>query len=143
MMMKLAWTQKLSVGNSIIDAEHRNLFSMVDSLATIIETRDYPAVAQEYELLENWLIVHFENEERIAQTVNFDFARHKLAHQSLLKELQRLTDELAVKNGAWSDAEVKSYFQFLHELLIEHVVNEDMNMKSALQNYSYDFKHTV
>lgn len=141
--MKLAWTKKLSVGNSIIDAEHRNLFSMANGMAAAIRTRDCSAVAQEYELLENWLIVHFENEERIAQTVNFDFARHKLAHRSLLKELQHLIDELAAKNVAWSDSEIKSYFHFLREMLIEHVINEDMNMKSVLQSYAYDFKHTV
>lgn len=141
--MKLTWTKKLSVGNSIIDSEHRNLFGMVNSMAAAIRTRDYSAVAQEYELLENWLIVHFQNEERIAQTINFDFARHKLVHQHLLKELQHLNDELAAKNGAWSDSEIKLCFHFLRELLIEHVISEDMNMKFVLQSYSYDFKHTV
>lgn len=139
-MVKFAWTNNLSVGNSIIDAEHRNLISMANDIAHAIETSDCSAIAQEYELFENWLTVHFENEERIAQVVGFDFTQHRLAHQHLLKELQHLKDELAAKSGALSGSENFSS-HFLRELLTVHVINEDMQLKHVLQSHPYDFKY--
>jgi len=140
-MVKFAWTNNLSVGNSIIDAEHRNLISMANDIAHAIETRDCSALTQEYELFENWLTVHFENEERIAQAIGFDFTHHRLAHQHLLKELQHLKDGLAAKNGTLPDSEKNIYSHFLRELLTGHVINEDMQLKPVLQSHPYDFKY--
>lgn len=139
-MANLTWTKKLSVGNEILDSEHRNLICLVGDVVRAIETRDCPALAQAFELLEDWLFVHYANEERIAQAVNFDFSGHKPAQQDSLQELRLMRDELAARNGAWSDDTVEHFTRSLKKWIIDrHIVNLDMRMKPTLQARGYEF----
>ena len=138
--MGLVWTNNLSIGNAIVDAEHRNLIAMVNDINLWIKTRDGRALLQAFKLLENWLCVHFVNEEKIAQAIQFPFAQHKLAQQHSLKELQYMREEWVAKNGAWSDGAAKHIARSLKNWMIdEHIVKLNMLMKPMLQNYDYNF----
>ena len=138
--MGLVWTNKLSIGNAIIDAEHRNLIVMGNDIQREIKSRDCSALSQAFKLLENWLCVHFVNEEKIAQSIKFPFAQHKLAQQHSLKELQHMRNELAAKEGMWSDSAVAHFTRSLKNWMIdEHIFKLDMQMKPVLQNYDYNF----
>lgn len=134
------WTDDLSVGNASIDADHKKLIVMVNGLETMIKARDGFALPQALEQLEHYLNVHFINEEKIAQAVNFPFGKNKLEHQYVLKEFQHMKAELIAKNGAWSDGAAEHYSHFLSDWITDHVVKEDMLMKPVLQTYPYDFK---
>ena len=57
----------MSVGNAILDSEHRNLITKVNNIMSLIETGDYAALPGAFELLETWLMTHFENERTFAQ----------------------------------------------------------------------------
>lgn len=138
--MALAWSNKLSVGNAIIDSEHRNLIVMVNSIEATFKARDGSALSQELEQVEYWLCAHFRNEERIASAVGFDFARNKLEHQNLLKELHRMRDELNAMHGIWPDKVAKQYYQHLCDWIANHVIEEDMLMKPALTAHEYNFR---
>lgn len=138
-MMRLKWTKQLSVGNSVIDSEHKNLISITNNVRRAIKARNSSTLSQELEHLEDWLYVHFANEGKIAQTVNFDFSQHKLAQQCWLKELWFLRDELVGKNGLWSDDEIKRFSLFLSDWMIDgHIISLDMSMKPVLQTYDYN-----
>lgn len=138
--MRLRWTKQLSVGNAIIDSEHRNLISIANNVRRAIKARDSSTLSQELEHLEDWLYVHFANEGKIAQAVNFDFSQHKLAQQYWLKELWFLRDELAGKNGLWSDDAIEQSCHFLSDWMIDgHIISLDMLMKPVLQTYDYNF----
>ncbi|MDP2693969.1 MAG: hemerythrin domain-containing protein [Gallionella sp.] len=134
------WTDDLSVGNASIDADHKKLIVMVNGLETMIKARDGFALPQALEQLEHYLNVHFINEEKIAQTVNFPFGKNKLEHQYVLTEFQHMKAELIAKNGIWSDGAAEHYSHFLSDWITDHVVKEDMLMKPVLQTYPYDFK---
>lgn len=135
----ITWTKKLSVGNALIDAEHRNLISMVNDVVHAIRAIDCSALSEELRLLEDWLGVHFANKEKFAQTVSFDFTQHKLAQTHLLKELQYLRDELTAKDGIWPDDAVKYYSNFLKKWVIDdHIIKLDMLMKPSLQTRGYN-----
>lgn len=133
------WTRKLSVGNAVIDDEHRNLISMINNIDSLIKERDGSALLQAFEQLEHWLCIHFANEANIALAINYDFAQHKLAEKKLQKDIRRLKDELAAKNGQWSEDEAKHCSAYLKNWLISHISDVDMQMKPALQNFPYDF----
>ena len=138
--MELVWTEELSVGNAFIDSEHRNLIGMVNDISLGIKNRDGSALPQAFRLLEHWLCTHYVNEEKIARAVKFPFAQHKLAQQHSLKELQYMRNELAAKDGLWSDSAVEHFTCSLKNWLIDgHIVNLDMPMKPVLQNYDYTF----
>ena len=138
--MRLKWTRQLSVGNAVIDSEHKNLITIANSVRRAIKARDSAALPQELEHLEDWLYVHFANEGKIAQAVNFDFSQHKLAQQCWLKELWFLRNELIDKNGLWSDDAIEYFSLFLSDWLIDgHIISLDMPMKPVLQAYGYNF----
>lgn len=138
--MELKWNKDMSIGNAIIDAEHRNLIRMVNDVIRGIRTRNIPSLLDAFELLEGWLHSHAANEETLARAVDFPFEEHKLAQQHALKELQYLRDELAGKNGLWSDSATGHFIERLKSwMLDEHIANLDMRMKPALEAHDYHF----
>lgn len=141
--MGSAWKNLWSVGNAIIDSEHRNLLEMAYNIESMIMTkgaeRDIPAIMRELEQFEYWLCDHFENEEEIALAADYDFAKNRLEHQNLLKEFQQMKDGLISNSNGLSENAAKRYSHFLDEWLVVHIVEEDMLMKPVLQAHSYDF----
>jgi len=137
--MGSAWKNQWSVGNAIIDSEHRNLLDMAYNIESIIKRGDISAALQELEQFEYWLCDHFENEEEIALAVDFDFTNNGLEHQSLLEEFHRMKDELMSHGSTLPDSAAKRYSHFLDEWLVVHILKEDMLMKPMLQTHAYDF----
>lgn len=138
--MHLTWTEQLSVGNAILDADHRCLLSFVNDVANAIRAGDGSSLAQGFGLLENCLGVHFENEEKIALAIKLPFGQIKLAQQYSLKELQLMRNELVGRGGIWSDNMAEHFSQSLKKWMIdEHIIKRDMLMKPVLQTHDYNF----
>lgn len=137
--MALVWSSKLSVGNAVIDSEHRHLIVMVNSLGTTINARDGSALLQELEQIEYWLCAHFKNEKRIALAAGFDPARLESVHRSLLAEFHRMRDGLNALGSMWSDRSAKKYYQSLCDWITGHVLEEDMQMKPMLEACEYNY----
>lgn len=85
--MGLAWAEHLSVGNEMIDSEHKNLIVAVNSVEEAIGTGDRDALSRSFDLLDTCMYTHFRNEEKIAEAVKFPFAQNRLEHGHLLKEM--------------------------------------------------------
>jgi hemerythrin len=139
-MMELEWSEQLSVGNETIDSEHRNVLKVINEVESAIRAKDSSNLPRMLEQLEDCVGVHFADEEQIAQAIGFDFTHNKLEHQYVQNELRHMREELVVKNGSWSESAALHYSYFLSEWMIEHILQEDMLMKPALQTYPYDFK---
>lgn len=138
--MELHWSKLLSVGNAIIDSEHRNLINLVNATIRAIETRDSSELTLAFEQLERALCVHFENEEKIAQAVGFDLSELKMAQHYVRKELQLLKAELVGGNGLRSENAVEHHIHFLKNWMIaDHIFRVDMQMSPALRSYEYEF----
>lgn len=138
--MEIEWTENLSVGNAVIDSDHRNLISLTNGLIRAIEAKDHRAMSKSVELIEGGLIAHFKNEERIARFVNFDFSEHKLEQQRSLKKFQAVRNDLLVRKGSWTQSVVEQSSHFLKKWVVdEHIANLDIVMKPALQAFDYKF----
>ena len=138
--MKPEWSTQFSVGNEMIDSEHYNLLGMINNVESAIRAGDISTLPQSLKLLEDCVAVHFADEEKIAQAIGFDFTQNKLEHQYVQNELRHMVEDLVAKNGAWSESVAAHYSFFLSEWMVEHILQEDMLMKSVLQTYPYDFK---
>lgn len=138
--MKLTWTRLMSVGNESIDSEHKNLLNMVNDIESAIRARDSNALVQAFKLFEDAVHVHFRNEARIAQAIDYPFEEHKLEHLYVLNELQTMRDELVSNEGRWSESAVEHYYGFLSEWTTAHIGEDDMRMKEILETYPYNFK---
>jgi len=136
----LAWTEHLSVGNAVIDSEHKKLIAMVNGAVYMINKGDDFALSQAIDQIEHWINFHFSNEKTIARAVAFPFAQHERVHENALKMLRFLRDEMAGKNGLWDKESAENYAEILSDWLTNHILMEDMLMKPLLQTYPYDFK---
>lgn len=134
-----AWTKQLSTGNRILDSEHKNLHGIINQIVCSVVARDVAVLSEAFERLENYLCAYFVVEENIAQAINFDFTQHKLAHQHLLNEYQRMKNELTAINGMWSDNEGEDYSHFLMNYLIQHIKKDSRPLKIVLDTCLYDF----
>lgn len=137
--MGMSWEKELSVGNAVIDSDHKNLMNMVNAIEQAIRSRDCPAIIQAFTSIEGWLCVHFENEERIARAISFDFSKQKPAREYLLRELQNLKSELISKKGIWCESAIEHYDRSLKDWLVDHIIKVDMPMKPMLQTIDYKF----
>lgn len=137
--MALIWRKHLSVGNAMLDLEHKSLIGMVNSIEYAIDTKDSSALFGAIKLFKDEIDAHFVNEARFAQAFHFHFEQHNLAHQHFQEEFRQKTVELAAEVGTWFGCALDGYPQFLRDWLIGHIASEDMKMKPVLQSYPYDF----
>lgn len=137
--MGLAWGNQLSVGNAVIDSDHKYLMGMINAIKHAISAGSCSGVSKGFESLENWLCIHFENEKKIARAINFDFSSHKQAQQYSIKELQHLKNELLAKKGIWCESAIEHYSKFLDDWMMEHIVKVDKPMQPMLQAHDYKF----
>ena len=138
--MCLNWAEHLSVGNRIIDSDHKNLIVVVNRLANAIRSRDRAALAKTFELLDTYMSVHFRNEEKIAEAIEFPFEKNKVDQRQLMHEMRYMVRELESMDSYWPDHLLHKYSRFLSSWLIDHIIKTDMKMKPALQAYPYEFR---
>ena len=135
-MMSL-WRKQLSVGNRILDSEHKNLLGIIKEVSRSIVARDAAASVRGFEQLEDCLCAYFAVEERIAQAVGFDFIQHRLAHRHLLDEAQRVRNELTAGNCMCPGD--GNYARRLMDCLIQHIKEDSRPLKIVLDTHLYDF----
>ncbi|MDO8465203.1 MAG: hemerythrin domain-containing protein [Gallionella sp.] len=139
-MMDMTWTEQLSVGNAVIDSDHKKLMELVNDIGSLAEGKDSFELSLALKLFKSCMNSHSINEEQFAQALNFPFGLHKLAHQNMQTEIDFTEYELKKNSVAPTIFVMEHYPQFLRDWLIKHITEEDMLMKPALQAYPYDFK---
>lgn len=137
--MDTMWTEQLSVGNAILDSDHKALFELVRDIDCLIKARDRSALVPAFKLFAGSMNRHFLNEELFAHALNIPFAQHQQDHQNMQAEIN-LTMHGMVKDSAAAMDAIEHYAQFLCDWLVKHIAEKDMLMKSALQTRPYKFK---
>lgn len=137
--MALTWTDDLSIGNAVIDSDHKALLEMASAVLLTIESENCPALSQAFGHFEAKLRTHFAYEENLARAVKFSYAQHKLLEQFFLREIGLLKEELLSRKCECCPEAIKHYSDTLSGLLINHISINDMQMKPTLQNYPYDY----
>lgn len=138
--MQWVWTTQLSVGNAVIDSDHKDLINQANDLVHAIKMRNSSDIAHAFNHLEHNLYLHFANEKEIARAIGFDFSYHELAQQYGLNELRLLKGLLSSKKCLWFDEAIEHFTVFLENWIFDYHINKlDMRMKSALQTLPYDF----
>lgn len=139
-VLSAIWTNRFSVGNGIIDSAHKDIINIIFRIAYLIGERNGAALTENFKLLEKNLCAYFELEEKFAQTVNHDFAQHKLAHQRLLNELQCLRKKLDDKNGLWSDGEGEAFSNSWAKCFVQHIKDNGKSMEALPNTDHYDLR---
>jgi hemerythrin len=138
--VELKWSKQMSVGNETLDSEHKKILDLVNEVDRAISAKDNARFAETLTRLEHAAVMHFGNEARIAQAIDYRFDDHHLEHQYILKEMRLVEKELAAHHSKWSESIAEHYFQFLSTWAIDHIDQDDMKLKVLLETYPYNFK---
>ena len=138
-VVDLVWTEQLSVGNAILDCDHKELLKLASDIGSAAKSKNHADLFYAFKQFCACIDRHFLNEELIAAEFNIPFGMHKMAHQNLQVDLVCTMQQLR-KNSAETIFAAEHYAQFLQDWLTRHITSEDMLMKPALLTSSYNTK---
>ncbi|MBI1904983.1 MAG: hemerythrin family protein [Rhodocyclales bacterium] len=135
--MSLEWREQLSVGNDLIDDDHKRLIDIINRAELSLKSKNLIRLTTVLDELSAYSIKHFEMEEALAEAVGFpDVSRLHDSHRGLLAKLDRVKSELA---ATWDDAMADHFTALLREWLVNHVIKEDARMKPYLSRHAPRF----
>ncbi len=138
--MSLVWREQLSVGNDVIDSDHRHLIDIINLIELSVATKDKAGLAAGLDALFRYSQEHFVREERIAHAAGYEQVPHLgHSHAILLQELAQVIREVGEMGSEWSPEATERLVKLLRNWLIDHVIKEDLLMKPVLQKYSPTF----
>jgi hemerythrin len=125
----IKWTPELSVGVTLLDAEHRKLVEMVNTLNQLILSGNKTSVVDSTlaGLLE-YTKIHFRNEEDLMKKYGYPlYEKHKKEHDELTSAVKEFIERLQVSVEANFSLELLA---FLREWLVNHIKGSDMKYKA-------------
>ena len=134
--MRLNWGENLSVGNDVIDTDHKYFIESINRVESCLALKDHGEMMKQLNGLSQYAVKHFATEEKIAGAVGYSHVPglHE-SHQALLDKLIRVGKEV---KEAWSPAAEQSFTTLLREWVL-HVIKEDMLIKPFFMKYSPKF----
>lgn len=135
--MGLEWREQLSVGNDLIDSDHKYLIEVINKAELSLKAKDRAGLTKALDSLAKYSTTHFSREEALAIAVGYPKADHLHASHELLQgKLEKAKAEIGEE---WSDAAGELFGIFLREWLVNHVIKEDMLLKPYLKKHSPRF----
>ncbi|HEX5363398.1 MAG TPA: hypothetical protein VFW59_03965 [Gallionella sp.] len=138
--MVFEWTDSLSVGNAMMDADHQNLIGMIRAVEHALRSGDCVVLSQSFQLLLYGVGIHFANEERLALALELPFDQHKKLNRAQQYELEHMRTELEAKSGIWSGGAVEHFSCSLRNWLSEHIGRDGERLRPVLAAHPYHFK---
>ncbi len=125
----IPWVDEIALGHEILDRQHRTLVECVNRIIEILAGgRDPEALRREMDQLARLTAAHFEEEERLMDTLGADaLPRHRESHLRLLGQLRMLTGQ--VENTGFSTA-----VQSIRDWLLEHIRGDDRELVAELRS---------
>lgn len=139
--MSLIWREQLSVGNDVIDSDHKRLIEIINLVEKSLVTINRSDLTLALSSLSQYSKAHFSREEKIADEAGYTQVPHlHKSHEALLKKLDQIKQEIG---DEWTASSVERFTIMLRDWLINHVIKEDMLMKPALEKYRSKFDGNV
>ncbi len=128
------WSQAVSVDNELLDKQHKDLLSICDKAAELLEEKGSKGKRQFHAVLNDVFekaIQHLSAEEEILLKHNYPkLADHKNEHRQLLSQL---TETLLSAAGGVINKD--QLYKLLHDWLTEHELGADMEYKEHLRKH--------
>lgn len=138
--MGLVWREQLSVGNGVIDADHKHLIGIINRVEHCLTSKDRGEFEGALDDLSQYASVHFDREEKIAAAAGYTKVPHLSdSHRALLQNLEQVRGEIDAMGSNWSPEAITHITGFLRDWLLDHVIKEDLLMRPILLKYSPSF----
>ena len=135
--MSLVWREQLSVGNDVIDSDHKYLIELINRIEASLVSKDRKELMSGLDSLLKYAQTHFVREIRIARAVGYSqVLQLDQSHASLLSHLEQTKTEIGNAGQELSPTAIEHFTQLLRSWLIDHVIKEDLLMRPTLQKHS-------
>jgi hemerythrin len=131
----LFWRKQLAVGHPDIDADHRYLIHLINTVELVLRFPENPEhLKLAFDELQHYAAEHFEREEKIQIAWGYThYDEHQQEHRKLLDSLAllRKTMEEAMASSDPQEAlrQHSGYVtDFLRKWLVDHVMKNDLKM---------------
>lgn len=133
--MSLQWREQLSVGNDLIDSDHKYLIEIINQAESSLKTHTQSGLQEALDRLSKYSKVHFAREEKIARAVGYGpIEQLHESHEALIQTLDQVKRD--VDGQQWSTASAERFAALLRNWLVDHVIKEDMLMKPMIKKFS-------
>ena len=124
--MSLEWKDGYKIGHDEIDAQHQQLFKLVN---TVLAAKDKATLTACAMALFQYTREHFAHEEALMKRLDYPaMAAHQAQHESLISRLNEVSARIA--NGTL-DHQVLEVF--LTDWLLNHIANSDIKLATYIQ----------
>ena len=134
--MPIIWRPQMSLGNALLDADHRYLMCLINTVELAMRTGAQRAIlGVTFDQLEEYTHEHFRREEELQIELHYaQYDRHKQAHQDLVARLSSIRKQCEehANDAESSGKDFDALIGLLRSWLIDHVLKEDMLMKPML-----------
>lgn len=135
--MGLLWRDQFSVGNDLIDMDHKHLIEIINKAEENLKTNNRNEFNALLEDLSRYSKTHFEREELVAKAVSYPGSPELHASHALLAAtLEQFKKDVDMQ---WNEETKARFGTFLRDWLIKHVIKEDLLMKPWLTKHSPRF----
>jgi len=127
--MALIWRKQMSVGNTLIDDEHRYLICLINTIELATRTDDaHDILATTLDQLVEYTQIHFDTEEQIQAKIKYPgLEEHKKEHKKIMLDLhdvkKKLDKILSTKRSTNSTAAVPQ--KDISDSEIEQLLEDD------------------
>ena len=138
-MVKFAWRDDLSVGNTFIDNDHRHLIALMSNLHIAMdEGKGRKVLEAVLSDLIQYTQEHFKREEDVMQGMRYaEFLQHKQEHDKLTFEVLLLRKRF-VNGEVHLTGEIA---MFLYDWLFDHIMKVDKKLAKAILDEKLDTKN--
>ncbi|HJV54138.1 MAG TPA: bacteriohemerythrin [Noviherbaspirillum sp.] len=128
---QVSWTEDLSIGHAMIDADHRHIFDIANRIQEeLLEQPEYSIVGEVLVELIEHTGDHFLREEALMQALRYpEYDAHKREHETLMQKVNALHRRFMDGEGNLS-AEVA---EFMQDNLIRHIVQTDKELGRSMR----------
>lgn len=129
------WTEKLSVGDAVIDSQHESIFGATNRLLDIVMGERAPEeIFGVLTTVERYVREHFSYEEAYMEQHGYpELLQHKRIHEDFAANFAKRKQEL-IRIGTSSEA-VLAFENYLGTWLIRHVGDEDQKYAIFIKDH--------
>lgn len=131
-MAVMQWKDSFSVGIEKFDRQHKQLVDMINDVSeVIVNKKDNSELLNVVNKLDNYVQMHFRDEEAEFDRVNYKFSSdHKQEHSNFAIKVEALKKDLA----AGKTFVALKLSNFLKDWVINHITDSDKKYSDALKS---------
>ena len=133
--MPIQWREEMSVGNDIIDDDHKNLIGLINEYEAALSMKNPVILKHAITGLVDYANSHFEREEKLMAAVHYPHLNaHREHHRTLLYRIEDFHEGILKAHKI----DLGEASRFLYDWLVRHVLDEDLKLRPYVAGERHD-----